>query len=350
MTSATTIQLTYKFRLRDKHASELNRQARAVSLVWNFCNETQRKAVCSGRKWLGAGDLMRLTAGASRHLEIHAHTIQRVCRQYDVSRAATRKPWLRWRGRKSLGWVPYNTGHVTFDGQAFQFRGARYEPMHLRDLPCGVKIAAGTFNADRKGRWYINVTVDVAVSDRVDSAHVGVDLGLRDLVLSDGRKVEIPRFYRQSEAALATAQRAKKTKRARAIHQKIANRRSDFIHKLSAQIARDYALIVVGDVSPSKLAKTNMAKSVLDAGWSDLRSKLLYKSIRNGGNCIEVCERNTSGDCSSCNARSGPKGLKDLRIRAWTCGECGAVHDRDVNAARNILARGLASLAEGARS
>jgi putative transposase len=346
------MKLTYKFRLRDKHAAELNRQALAVNYVWNFCNETQQKAVRSGRKWLTAVNLMQLTAGAGKLLNIHAHTIQKVCQQYDRSRSAKRKPWLRWRGRKSLGWVPYNSGHVTFDGEVFKFRGIHYETMHLRDLPAGAKIAAGSFNADRKGRWHLNVVVEVATANYAPLTRVGIDLGLKDLAtLSDGSKVKMPRFYRVSEASLAGAQRARKSKRARAIHAKIANRRKDFLHKLSNQLTKEYGLIVIGDVSPSKLAKTRMAKSIHDAGWSDLRAKLSYKSIRNGGSCLEVSERMTSQTCSSCGALppERPKGIAGLGIREWTCSGCGAVHDRDINAAQTILARGLASLAEGAR-
>lgn len=348
------MQLTYKFRLRDKHAAELNRQARAVNYCWNFCNETQQKAVQSGRKWLTAVGLMQLTAGAGKLLDLHAHTIQKVCQQFDRSRSAKRRPWLRWRGRRSLGWVPFNTGHVTFDGETFKFRGQRYETMHLRDLPAGVKIAAGSFNQDSKGRWYINCPVEVECTDHAPLTRVGIDLGLKDLAtFSDGRPpVEMPRFYRKSEAVLAAAQRARKSKRARAIHAKIANRRKDFMHKLSAQLSKEYGLIVIGDVSPSKLSQTRMAKSVLDAGWSDLRAKLLYKSIRNGGSCLEVSEHMSTQTCSSCGARppERPKGIAGLGIRDWQCGDCGATHDRDVNAALNILRRGQASLAEGARS
>jgi IS605 OrfB family transposase len=341
--------LTYKFRLRDKHAAELNRQARAVSYVWNYCNETQQKAVLSGRKWLTWVDLKKLTASTSKLLNLHSHTIQQVCIQYDRSRSGKRKPWLRWRGRKSLGWVPFCTGHVSFDGETFKFRGIRYETMHLRDLPVGVKIAAGSFNQDSKGRWYINVPVEVATADHAPLTRVGIDLGLKDLAtLSDGRKIETPRFYRKSEAALATAQRARKSKRVRYIHAKIANRRKDFMHKLSARLSKEYGLIVIGDVSPSKLAQTRMAKSVLDAGWSDLRGKLAYKSIRNGGSTLEVSERMTTRTCSACGSipERWPKGIASLGIREWTCA-CGASHDRDVNAARNILRLGLETLVEG---
>jgi len=346
------MRLTYKFRLRDKHAAELNRQARAVNVVWNYLNETQQKAAQARRKWLTAVDLMQLTAGAGKLLDLHAHTIQKVCQQYDRSRKAKRKPWLRWRGRKSLGWVPYNSGHVTFDGQTFKFRGVRYETMHLRDLPAGAKIGAGSFNQDSKGRWYLNCPVEVATADHAPLTLVGIDLGLKDLAtLSDGRKIETPRFYRKSEAALATAQRARKTKRTRAIHAKIAARRKDFMHKASAALAKEYGLIVIGDVSPSKLAQTKMAKSVLDAGWSDLKRKLSYKTHLRGGACLEVSERLTTQTCSACGSLppSRPRGIAGLSKRDWVCDDCGTVHDRDVNAAINILRVGQHTLAEGAR-
>jgi putative transposase len=343
--------LTYQFRLRDKHAAELNRQARAVNVVWNFCNETQQKAAKSQRPWLSAYALQRLTSGSNNFLDLHSHTIKRVCSVYYESRRRKPSPWLRWRGRKSLGWVPFNTGHVAFDGETFKFRGVRYEAMHLRALKAGVKIGAGSFNADGKGRWYLNVTTEVAVAGHAPATRVGMDLGLKDLAtLSDGRKIEMPRFYRKSEAVLATAQRAKKTKRARAIHAKIANRRKDFMHKASAELTKEYGLIVIGDVSPSKMARTRMAKSVLDAGWADLKAKLSYKSIRNGGSCLEVSEHLTTQTCSLCGTvpLERPRGIAGLGIREWTCGDCGETHDRDVNAARNILRLGLETLGEGA--
>jgi putative transposase len=340
--------LTFKFRLCDKHAAELNRQAMAVNFVWNYANEAQRHMLRWDR-WLSAFDLMRLTAGVGKNLDLHAHTVQRVCRAYVDARRMHRKRWLRWRGRKSLGWVPFNTGHVSFDGEAFKFRGVTYQAMHSRDeLQPGAKIGAGSFNADARGRWFLNVPVEVECANSAPMSYVGVDLGLKDLAaLSTGDKVEAPRFYRASEEKLATAQRARKTpKRIRTIHAKVANRRKDFLHKESAKIARKFGLIVIGDVSPKKVAQTNLAKSSLDASWSDFKRMLSYKSIRNGGSMIEVSERLTSQTCSECGALppSRPRGIAGLGIREWRC-DCGAVHDRDVNAARNILRVGLHTLA-----
>jgi len=345
------VQLTYRFRLRDKHSRELNRQARAVNFVWNFANETQRKAAKDGRKWLSGYELAKLAAGTSKELNLHGHTIAKACQQYARSREQHKRPWLRWRGKKSLGWVPFSTGHVSFDGKVFTFRGIRYEPMHLRDLAPGVKIGVGSFSADSRGRWYINAPVEIESAKVAPAGVVGIDLGLKTLAtLSNGDVVETPAFYRTSEAPLAVIQRSGKSKRVRAIHAKIKNRRKDFLHKASAKIARENGLIVVGDVSPSKIAQTQMAKSSLDAGWADFKTMLSYKSMRNGGTYFEVAEAHSTQACSTCGAlpESRPRGIAGLRIREWTCSECGAVHDRDVNAARNILRAGRRALVGGA--
>jgi putative transposase len=345
------MQLTFKYRVKDKHSRRLNAQARAVNFVFNYCNETQQKAARDGRKWLTGYDLVALTAGAAKEgLDLHSHTIQRVCLEYDKSRRQHRKPWLRWRGRKSLGWVPFNTGHVAFRDGAFVFRGETYRVWLDRPIPESARIGAGSFNQDSRGRWYLNVPVEVETANVASIEKVGIDLGLASLAaLSTGEKIEAPRFYRKSEAALATIQRARKTKRAKAIHAKVRNRRKNFLHKESTKLAKEFGLIVVGDVSPSNIARSRFAKSVLDAGWADFKQMLSYKAIRHGGSTLEVCERMTSQTCSECGSlpASRPKGIAGLRIREWCCDDCGAVQDRDVNAARNILRCGLASLAEG---
>lgn len=173
---------------------------------------------------------------------------------------------------------------------------------------------------------------------------VGIDLGLKDfLTTSDGDKVEAQRFYRALEPALAVAQRANKKQRVKAIHAKIKNRRKDALHKLSTRLVNEYGAIFVGDVNASGLAKTNQAKSVLDAGWSTFRTMLQYKGECAGTWFEVVNERYTTQACSECGSLGGPKGRKELGIRDWTCPHCGAYHDRDVNIAKNILARGLAS-------
>ena len=351
----STQTITIKLRLKDKHASELNRMARAVNYVWNYCNDIQQKAARARRKSLSGFDLQKLTAGSSKELDIHGHTIQKVCQTYDKSRRTHKKMWLRFRGRKSLGWVPFNTEYVKYDGENLVFRGVKYSAMHGHPLlKPGMKIGAGSFNQDSRGRWYLNLPVQVEVSSDAQPGAVGIDLGLKDFAtLSTGDKIAAPRLYRASEAKLATAQRARKSNaRIRRIHAKIANRRKDFLHKASASIAKQFGLIIVGDVSSSKIAKTKFAKSVLDAGWSSFKTMLSYKAIRHGGKFIEADERYTTQTCSSCGSlpQKRPTGIASLRIREWTCCDCGSVHDRDVNAAKNILRVGLDALVEGARA
>jgi len=179
---------------------------------------------------------------------------------------------------------------------------------------------------------------------------IGVDLGLKDTATcSDGTKLEAGRFYRDMESKLAVAQRAGKKKRVRNIHAKIANRRKDALHKFSRHLVNRAGEIYVGNVKSSSMVKTKMTKSVLDAGWAMLKTMLEYKC---DNACIvfkEVNEAYTTQICSCCGciSDSSPKGRAGLRIREWTCSECGVTHDRDINAAKNILAVGHGRPVEG---
>lgn len=350
MQTKSGLRRTYRFRLKDKHASELCRQARAVNFVWNFCNETQKSALRWHKKWPAGYDLSNLTAGSCRELDLHSSTVQKVCESFAASRNARRKPILRWRGKKSLGWVPFSTKTVRFDGGAFVFRGVRYHAWVSRSLEAGQTFGAGSFSQDSLGRWYINLTVEVEPSKSDGTSEVGIDLGLKDIAtLSTGRVIEHPRWYRNMEQRLAVAQRARKKKAVKRLHAKAAAQRRDFLHKESIRIVREHGAVFVGNVKPSAIAKTSMSKSSLDAGWAMFKQQLEYKAIARGVLFAEVNEAWSTQTCSRCGSVEGPKGVAGLGIRRWTC-SCGAKHDRDVNAARNIAARGLASLEEGALS
>ena len=172
-------------------------------------------------------------------------------------------------------------------------------------------------------------------------------MGLKECATtSDGDKLQ-GRWFRELEPQLAAAQRARKKKRVKAIHAKIANRRKDAIHKFTTHLVKNNAAIFVGDVASAKLVKTKMAKSTLDAGWAMFKTALEYK-CRQAGVVFEVVnEAYSTQACSSCGSVEGPKGSNDLGRRRWTC-SCGAEHDRDVNAAKNIARFGLESLAVGA--
>jgi IS605 OrfB family transposase len=203
---------------------------------------------------------------------------------------------------------------------------------------------AGHFVEDARGRWYVVFQSRVSDDRPSGNGRVGIDLGLKDLAtLSNGEKVPALRHYRRYEKALAVAQRARNKRRVKAIHAKVMNTRRHHLHVASAKLARENSMIVVGDVSAAKLARTRMAKSVLDAGWSTFRHMLRYKARRHGAVFVEADERYSSQTCSCCGAipDSSPKGMSALGMRSWECSDCGAEHDRDVNAARNILRFGL---------
>jgi putative transposase len=191
------------------------------------------------------------------------------------------------------------------------------------------------------------VAVEVDAKPSAGTAALGIDLGLKECATtSTGEKLE-GRWYRANEKALVAAQRAGKKQRARAIHAKIRNQRKDALHKFSTALVQKNAAIFVGDVASAKRVKTQMAKSTLDAGWASSKTMLEYKATQAGIVFKEINESYSTQTCSRCASIEGPKGLSGLGIRQWTC-SCAAVHDRDVNAARNIAARGLASLEVGA--
>ena len=344
--------LVYRYRVKSL-TGLLNRQSRACNFVWNYCNDRQKDALRFGRRWHTGFDLNQLTTGSSKELGLHSGTVNAVCEQYAKSRSQKKRPCLRYRGKKSLGWVPIKGRALKREGEAFRFAGNTFRVFHSRTLPQG-KIKDGTnFSRDSRGNWFLNIVMEVdtgAIGVRQPIQGVGIDLGLKDFAtLSTGEKIEAQCIYRGAEQALAVAQRAHKKRRIKAIHAQIANRRNDFHHKLSTRIVREFDYIAVGNVNAAGLARTSMAKSVLDAGWSSFRGMLKYKSIATGAWYEEVNERFTSQTCSSCGTLpdSRPKGITGLEIREWVCSDCGCVHDRDRNAALNILRRGHATLAVG---
>ncbi len=194
-------------------------------------------------------------------------------------------------------------------------------------------------------------TLEARFAPSPEDEALGIDLGLKRLAaFSDEslENIEAPRFYRDLEPALARAQRAGKKDRVRAVHAKIANRRKDFLHKCSTGLVKSgYAAIFVGNVNASALARNGHGKSVLDAGWSALRTMLRYKCDDAGVWFEEIDEAFSTQTCSVCNSRTGPHGREGLGIREWSCRCCGTTHDRDRNSACNILAAGRRRLAEG---
>jgi putative transposase len=202
------------------------------------------------------------------------------------------------------------------------------------------------------GRYYASLVVERDVEPLPPcDRETGVDIGLARLaVLSDGAIIGNPRFLRRAERRLGAAQRElsrkqkgsanreKARRRVAIAHRKVRDRRLDHAHKTALSIVRDSQAVYVEDLAVSGLARTRLAKSVQDAGWSQL-VRLIEEKARFYGRHFARIGRfePTSQICSACGVRDGPK---PLAVRTWECNACGAVHDRDVNAAKNILALG----------
>lgn len=344
---------TIKIRIKDStSAKHLRKMANAVNYVWNFCNETSLYAIRYNSEWLSGFDLQKLTKGAGKELGINSTTIQEVCSEYALRRKKAKKRRLRWRGRKSLGWVPFKSTGISFKDGMAHYAGHELKLFQPERLPVKGEYGSGEFCEDARGRWYLCISVEYEVKAPEVYDSVGIDLGLKSTAtLSNGQKVSNGRYYRMMERKLANAQQGRKRRQAKGIHAKIKNKRMDDLHKASTRIVQENKVIVVGNLSAKKLAKTKMAKSIHDAATTMFRTMLKYKASARQRWYVEVDEANTTRTCSGCLAipASAPRGVKGLSIREWVCCECGAIHDRDINAALNILRIGRDTLASEVR-
>ncbi len=362
MNAPPTSLKTLSVRIRDKHAVVLSRMAFETNQVWNAANaETAEWCYIpvpeTGwiRNTISAFELQKQLKGIKqeRGFIIHSTTVQEVIAIHAKSRKQFKRDKLRWRvsggAKRSLGWIPFKSGAAQWKSGQVRFAGYHFNVWDSYGLS-QYAFRSGSFSEDARGRWYFNVVVEAPVEQASGTAHVGVDLGLKNIATcSNGDKLECGDFYHRLEAKLGIAQRAKQKKRVKAIHAKIKNKRKDTLQKFTTKLVRENELIVVGNVSSSALAKTKMAKSVLNAGWFMLKTQLKYKAIARSVVFEEVNEAYTTQACSYCGCISSnsPKGRAGLGIREWICVECGTLHDRDVNAARNILAVGHNRLVGG---
>ena len=238
-----------------------------------------------------------------------------------------------------------------------------------------VKIKRYTISLAPTGRYYLSLQVDAPLAKALSKTgkNVGIDVGITDLAItSDGDKYAT--FSAKWLAKQATQWQSKYNKRKHramvAVRQwnhnpnhlepmelsdyrnwqraqqqkaryqtKIANQRKDYLHKLTTDLVKQYDVIVIEDLKAKNLQKNHqLAKAIANASWYQFRAMLEYKCQWYGKRLMVVSPNNTSRICSTCGHNDGPKALK---IREWTCSQCGTHHDRDINAAVNILKRGL---------
>ena len=258
---------------------------------------------------------------------------------------------------------------ATYASNAFSWDGKSLtlakmdEPLAIvwhRPLTEGCKPSSVTITKDDAERYFVSILVEEDIKAlEVTPKMVGLDLGLKSMVItSDGQTHGNPKFFAKDEKKLAKAQRrlAKKKKgsknRAKArlkvarLHKKIADRRRDYQHKLSTKIIRENQVVCIESLQVKHMVKNHsLAKAISDVGWSEFVRQLEYKAEWYGRTLVKIDKWYPSSKrCLDCGhiLDSLP-----LDVRAWTCPECGVHHDRDINAAKNILAVGLTVAACG---
>jgi putative transposase len=362
----------YRFRPTDAQAAELSRTFGCVRKVYNLALAARTEAWARQERvnynqtsamltvWKRTEELAYLN-------EVSSVPLQQSLRHLQVAFAnffGKRAKYPRFKSRKK------SRMSAEYTTSAFRFRDGRLtlakmrEPLAIvwsRPLPEGVSPSTVTVSQDPAGRWFVSMLCDdpsVQPLSATDTA-VGIDVGLNHLLtLSTGEKITNPRHERRDRVALAKAQRrlAKKEKgsanRAKArrkvarIHARIADRRRDTLHKLTTRLVRENQTLVIEDLTVRNLVKNrSLARAVSDAAWADFRSLLEYKAQWYGREVIAVDRWFPSSKlCSACGTL---RERMPLNVRTWTC-DCGTTHDRDVNAAKNLLAAGLAVTACGA--
>ena len=231
------------------------------------------------------------------------------------------------------------------------------KPLRARGLRPFVGTIKRLCIVRRAGKWFARILVDdgqAAPAKRPITTAIGIDMGLNSfLTTSEGQQVKCPKHYRRLEGTLRRAGRhvsrckrgsggrQRAVQRLQAVHAKIADCRNDFTHKLSKSLVAGYSLIAAEKLNIGGMVKSRLAKSILDAAWGQFLWQTGYKAEKAGVRFVQVNPRHTSQECSRC----GQLVPKDLSVRVHRCTHCGLVLDRDVNAAKVILKRGLVACA-----
>ncbi|MET9792300.1 RNA-guided endonuclease InsQ/TnpB family protein [Streptomyces canus] len=363
----------YRFYPSDAQAAELSRTFGCVRKVYNLAlaartqawarqepvNYNQTSAMLTA--WKKTEELAFLNDVSSVPLQQTLRHLQSAFTHFFARRARYPRFKSRKKSRKS---AEYTTSGFRFrDGRLTLAKMA--DPLDIvwsRPLPQGVKPSTVTVSQDAAGRWFVSMLcVDPGVKPLpATDAAVGIDVGLDHLLtLSTGEKIANPRHERRDRARIAKAQRelsrkapgdganrAKARRKIAKVHARIADRRRDLLHKLTTRLVRENQTLVIEDLAVRNMVKNHrLARAISDASWSEFRSMLEYKAAWYGREVIAVDRFFPSSRlCSDCGT---VREKMPLSVRTWTC-QCGTAHDRDVNAATNLLAAGLAASVCGA--
>ena len=350
-------------------ASVLNRTFGCVRVVWNRTLAWRRQryqAEKAGTTYAQASaylTTMKTTKELAWLNEVSCVPLQQAIRHQQVAYAAfyaNRARYPRFKSRNGRQSAEYTRS-------GFRYRGGR---LHLAKMgsplaftwswpgidPAAIDPTTVTVSRDPCGRWYVTFAVDTPAPEPLPAIGrvAGVDLGIKDFaVTSDGQRIANPRHLERRARNLAryqrrmarcqqgSANRAKARAQVARAYRKVRAARSDFLHKASTSLVRDYDVIAVEDLAVKNMIRNRkLAKVISDCGWGTFRAMLEYKAARYGRRVI-IADRwyPSSKTCSACGYLLASL---SLTIRTWQCPSCGTRHDRDINAAKNILAAGRA--------
>ncbi|MFJ6750067.1 RNA-guided endonuclease InsQ/TnpB family protein [Streptomyces sp. NPDC091266] len=362
----------YRFYPTDAQAAELSRTFGCVRKVYNLALAARTEAWTRQERVNYNATSAMLTAWKKTEelaylCEVSSVPLQQTLRHLQGAFANfwdRRGKYPRFKSRKK------SRRSAEYTSSAFRFRGGTLtlakmkDPLEIvwsRPLPKGAAPSTVTVSQDAAGRWFVSMLCDDTPAPMPEATRaVGIDVGITSLLtLSTGEKVANPKFERRDRARLARAQRALSRKakggganRAKArrkvgkVHARIADRRQDLLHKLTTRLVRENQTIVIEDLAVRNMVRNHaLARAISDASWTEMRSMLEYKAAWYGRTLVAIDRWFPSSRlCSTCGTLADKL---PLNVRVWTCG-CGATHDRDVNAAKNILAAGLAVTVCGA--
>ncbi|GAA4608275.1 RNA-guided endonuclease TnpB family protein [Actinoallomurus liliacearum] len=374
MTPRVKHAFKYRFHPTDAQAAELSRTFGYVRKVYNLALEARSEAWWSRRERVGYNDTSAMLTAWKKTEdlgflnEVSSVPLQQALRHLQTAFAnffAKRARYPRFKAKKkSRKSAEYTTSGFRFREGALAL-AKMAEPLNIvwsRPLPEGARPSTVTVSQDAAGRWFVSLLCeDPGIQPLPANGNaVGVDAGLEHLLtLSTGEKITNPRHERRDRRRLARAQRelsrkakgdganrAKARRRVARIHARITDRRRDGLHKLTTRLVRENQVVVIEDLTVKNMLKNHaLARAISDAAWSEFRSMLEYKAKWYGREVIVVDRWFPSSKlCSACGTVAD---TMPLNVRTWTCG-CGTTHDRDVNAAKNLLAAGLAVSACGA--
>ena len=359
----------YRFYPTPEQDELLRRTFGCVRVVYNWALHAKQEAWREREESLSLVQLSaRLTALKKQEAyewlnEVSSVPTQQALRHLDVAY----RHFFAKRARYPSFKRKHHRPSAEFTRSAFKYRDgvlslAKVGPLDVRwSRSFTGRPSTVTVSRDARGRYFVSLLVKEPIEPKAPTdGAVGIDLGLDHFaILSDGTKVEHPKFLQHDLKALARAQRALARKQHRSqnrdkarlkvarINARIADRRNDFLHKLSSRLIDENQVVCVEDLAVENMVRNrSLARSIADSGWSEFVRQLEYKAGWYGRTVEQVGRFFPSSKrCSRCGHMVE---ALPLSIRRWTCPVCACEHDRDVNAAQNILAEGLSATACGA--